>query len=784
MHMNINRYYSSLIRPVFWSCASALAGTAIQYAFQLCPQKEQDESPSLCSYSWSLLPAGLAITVAFLHGCKVKVMRASTCDDYEREWIHKRLKEDPETNAKLSDVFSDTLLVLSTYNPEFKAAFQMIQKTVTMHSACKHLDAFAYALQLMVKQIHDHIQSHHLQWLNLSKNLEKQVTAFTMQYYMYCVKYLISCKTDTIAVEQPVNEKTITKHYMDFLILLVKVEKEIVSYIDKQSQRKVSERKTEKVSSARSLVLELQSLGQVLKFVFACAMGKRGVLMLLGCPWGHSQLFTPSRELVCADWLKFASYWQARIEYMRGQSLVYNNETFFEDLPRLFNQAFNKNGHFQTNKLLELEKTLITTSAALNANLFASNYALSLLRIQPFETVVKIYQECCPTSISEPKTKLEFEKLLRESLIIIIIQKNAFEVLFTILEKELVNLPNRFSINPSASRFIDLIAEGRALFENSWTIPEMQAPASLIPFRFNEWIDKTTTLHKEELDDLRFLNKNGMASLNLIPDLCEMAKNPETFNGLVWLRMSLTTNIIKKRLDAWLKKWADLNTKYEQMVIDHLKKLPEDEKLAYIDQIGEWMHEQKMKLKPMIDIFCLGNWIEHLAIDSLNPQSQNDDFSRFFPAALKRILDSFDPETLLRKTTSKKRRVEKPIQSYSAPQTQSPQVRVAQSLPPSRSTPKIKRRGQARATIQQEIPEEIEEIEEKNAVVYWKAGIKTRKLLSDLYGLGFELVSQHGSHMKLVLDDRTVIVPDHPQIKRGTLHSIAEQAGVSAILQK
>ena len=46
---------------------------------------------------------------------------------------------------------------------------------------------------------------------------------------------------------------------------------------------------------------------------------------------------------------------------------------------------------------------------------------------------------------------------------------------------------------------------------------------------------------------------------------------------------------------------------------------------------------------------------------------------------------------------------------------------------------------------------------------------------------GFERVGQRGSHVKLRhVDGRTVIVPMHRELARGTLRSILRQAGFSA----
>ena len=61
------------------------------------------------------------------------------------------------------------------------------------------------------------------------------------------------------------------------------------------------------------------------------------------------------------------------------------------------------------------------------------------------------------------------------------------------------------------------------------------------------------------------------------------------------------------------------------------------------------------------------------------------------------------------------------------------------------------------------------------------SAIKTRKLLAILDELGFQKVSQKGSHLKLRKTgsmQRSVIVPIHDEIPRGTLRSILRQAGV------
>jgi len=56
-----------------------------------------------------------------------------------------------------------------------------------------------------------------------------------------------------------------------------------------------------------------------------------------------------------------------------------------------------------------------------------------------------------------------------------------------------------------------------------------------------------------------------------------------------------------------------------------------------------------------------------------------------------------------------------------------------------------------------------------------------RKVLRALSRLGFHEVRQRGSHIVLVNEEtrREVVVPNHPELDRGTLKSILKQAGIS-----
>jgi predicted RNA binding protein YcfA (HicA-like mRNA interferase family) len=57
--------------------------------------------------------------------------------------------------------------------------------------------------------------------------------------------------------------------------------------------------------------------------------------------------------------------------------------------------------------------------------------------------------------------------------------------------------------------------------------------------------------------------------------------------------------------------------------------------------------------------------------------------------------------------------------------------------------------------------------------------LPSSKIVSALKRDGFVFVSQKGSHLKLKKGSRVVIIPMHDEVRRGTLQSILEQAGMS-----
>ncbi len=59
--------------------------------------------------------------------------------------------------------------------------------------------------------------------------------------------------------------------------------------------------------------------------------------------------------------------------------------------------------------------------------------------------------------------------------------------------------------------------------------------------------------------------------------------------------------------------------------------------------------------------------------------------------------------------------------------------------------------------------------------------LSSREIIKALHKIGFEEISQRGSHKKLKRAgevSRTVIVPMHEEVARGTFRSILEQAGI------
>jgi predicted RNA binding protein YcfA (HicA-like mRNA interferase family) len=57
--------------------------------------------------------------------------------------------------------------------------------------------------------------------------------------------------------------------------------------------------------------------------------------------------------------------------------------------------------------------------------------------------------------------------------------------------------------------------------------------------------------------------------------------------------------------------------------------------------------------------------------------------------------------------------------------------------------------------------------------------LRPEQVIRVLEGNGFRFVKQRGSHRKYKKDGRTVIVPMHYEVAKGTLLSILEQAGLT-----
>ena len=59
--------------------------------------------------------------------------------------------------------------------------------------------------------------------------------------------------------------------------------------------------------------------------------------------------------------------------------------------------------------------------------------------------------------------------------------------------------------------------------------------------------------------------------------------------------------------------------------------------------------------------------------------------------------------------------------------------------------------------------------------------LRPEQVIKGLEGNGFCYIRQRGSHRKYRKDGRTVIVPMHYEIAKGTLASILEQAGLTIV---
>ena len=57
--------------------------------------------------------------------------------------------------------------------------------------------------------------------------------------------------------------------------------------------------------------------------------------------------------------------------------------------------------------------------------------------------------------------------------------------------------------------------------------------------------------------------------------------------------------------------------------------------------------------------------------------------------------------------------------------------------------------------------------------------LKPEQVIKGLERNGFRFIKQRGSHRKYKKDSRTVVVPMHYELAKGTLNSILEQSGLT-----
>ena len=57
--------------------------------------------------------------------------------------------------------------------------------------------------------------------------------------------------------------------------------------------------------------------------------------------------------------------------------------------------------------------------------------------------------------------------------------------------------------------------------------------------------------------------------------------------------------------------------------------------------------------------------------------------------------------------------------------------------------------------------------------------LRPEQVIKGLEGNGFRFVKQRGSHRKYKKNGRTVVVPMHYELAKGTLMSVLEQAGLT-----
>ena len=172
--------------------------------------------------------------------------------------------------------------------------------------------------------------------------------------------------------------------------------------------------------------------------------------------------------------------------------------------------------------------------------------------------------------------------------------------------------------------------------------------------------------------------------------------------------------------------------------------------------------------------------IEHTVTDHLQQATDVDpeDYSLLINPDLRGVLCCFDEQELNRLVEEFRSEKQSRPQTYchTFDEVKSPPTDMSYEI--IKKKPRVKTKGISCPpkieSPQKEAPRDAPS--QPAFSLDWRPGIKTRKILQELYHLGFSPVSKNGSHQKLVFADRVVIIPESSTLPIGTLKSVANQA--------
>lgn len=671
---------------------------------------------------------------------------------------------------------------------EDRHVLKQLAESVVLDPKMMVVDVWSFALQKGVNDLVGRLKkAQGIDRIRFRSGLEKLpsiMTKFLGEFYLYGMVVCSGEKSEMLLKEQNGRWFVPTSKRLDRgayeINKLIRILSAVLPIIEVKEKNKQVE---ERWNQEREICLQsLNSLKELITFGERRRSSVENLRTLLDMKWndvtkGAQDL--SNQNLAVEELFLMISFWDERFTKLCDEGLFsINAKEAFKKLKSLQKEVW-VHGKLSKTGVIAFEEFLIKQSVFFTQHFEETSYDFMSAKKNKLTHSQWLAKEGIQKG-SLKKTQEQFIVQLGASETHFSLISQVIEDLFRHFETQVVCNPTRFTKNPSAAKFCKKIGEGMTCVNQKRekhefplkSVTESAIPKSVSLFKLDQWVTECHKIHQDRLNSLFHLQKRGKVDFSPLGSICTLALLDE-IEGLTWYRQKLILNDLKKYLLDWAKQWKEETVKAERLFRKGLKKLRGEEKKQAIEEVCLWMDEQKRAQRAVFDVLCIGSWVDHLVFDAFKLVGDVTDCSCFFPKDLRYVLESFEPEEYLDR-------------GYDVAQVE-PASQVRLSVMKSSIEEPVAAKGLKKKTRPENVPQSPELPEERvitnqnesSRDVPWKGGMKVRKLLKELYGLGFAPKSQKGSHLKLQFEDQSVIVPvAQSELREGTLRSIAAQAGV------